>query len=245
MKLKNKKICITGVTSGIGLKLAIEMSNLENKIVGIANNKERINYIKNNYSDWEFYQCDLGSSEQINQLTIELTKKHPDIDILINNAGIQKKIDLQNQYEWNEDLQRELIINLHAPIQLTLELLPILASRPEACIVNVSSVLGIIPKSEFPLYCTSKAALSVFTKTLREQLKHTTIFVCELVPPLVNTPMNIDRAGNKMSVENLVEEAIHGLEASKTNILAGKTKIILPINRVLPQFAQKIINKTK
>ena len=86
-------------------------------------------------------------------------------------------------------LDQEIAVNLTAVIKLTYLLLPVLARQPEAAVVNVSSLPGLIPKKSAPMYCATKAAVHAFSKALRYQLADTAVKVFEVTPPLVDTGM--------------------------------------------------------
>ena len=234
MYLKNKKVCITGASSGIGYALAKKLSQNNNHIIAVSRN---LYTIQTEHPNWSRYNCDLSQTEEVEELCMQLCQEHPDLDILVNNAGIQQEIDLQASYEWTDVLTRELSVNLHAQIQLTLGILPVLLARKEAGIVNITSVLGTIPKYNVPMYSASKAGFAAFSKSLRGQLQNSPVSVFEVIPPLVSTAMNQDRPVKKMSVQDFVKQVIIGLEKGKASIRPGKAGLIMAIHRLLPSLA--------
>ncbi|MEM7181799.1 MAG: SDR family NAD(P)-dependent oxidoreductase [Spirochaetota bacterium] len=239
MNLNSKKICITGTSSGIGYAMAKKLYQANNQIIAVSRN---VSGLCEEFPQWHVYSCDLANSEQVENLCIALAKEHPDLDVLVNNAGVQKEIDLQQTYEWSQELMRELFLNLHAAVQLTLGVLPILLAREEAKIINITSVLGYIPKNTVPLYSASKSGLGIFSKCLQGQLTGSHVRVHEVIPPLVATPMNEHRIGNKMQVEEFVEKVVTGVERGKTSIQPGKASLIMQIHRFFPSLARKVIN---
>src|SRR6202012_4002762 len=114
----------------------------------------------------------------------------PDITILINNAGIQRRIGLAaDTASWTER-QAEIDILLSAPIHLNHLLIPILLSHGQpSLIVNVTSGGAFIPQVFAPVYSACKAALHSYTMPLRHSLKNTTCRVIELIPPAVQTAL--------------------------------------------------------
>ena len=84
--------------------------------------------------------------------------------------------------------------------------LPYLCTQEEAAIVNVSSALGVVPKENAPVYSASKAAVHIFSKSLRMQLETSTVKVFDLIPALVDTPMTNGRHEEKISPEALVDK---------------------------------------
>ena len=108
--------------------------------------------------------------------------------MLINNAGIQQRIQLSQQPSW-ETLNEEIAINLEAPIHLSTLFIPHLIKRERSAIINITSGLAFAPLANVPVYCATKAALRSFTLSLRHQLAGTPIAVIEIIPPAVNTDL--------------------------------------------------------
>lgn len=110
------------------------------------------------------------------------------MNVLCNNAGIQRRVSLLESEAWSET-QQELAINLEAPIHLCQLFIPHLREQTKPAIVNVSSGLAFAPFTQAPVYSATKAALHSFTLTLRQQLLPTPIQVVEVIPPAVNTDL--------------------------------------------------------
>ncbi len=114
------------------------------------------------------------------------------VNILVNNAGIQRFVDLQKvpvEEEWSK-LGEELEINLDAPIHLSMLFVPHLLKQQNPAIINVTSGLSFFPFAKVPVYSATKAALHSFTLSLRFQLANTNVRVVEIVPPAVDTDLN-------------------------------------------------------
>jgi uncharacterized oxidoreductase len=123
-------------------------------------------------------------------LAEQVVARFPAFDVLVNNAGIQRRARvLDDAAPWSER-QQEIAINLEAPIHLISLLLPHLRTKDDAAIVNVTSGLGFVPASFAPVYCATKAAMHSFTVSLRHDLSRATkIRVVEIVPPAVATDL--------------------------------------------------------
>src|SRR6202000_2975176 len=121
----------------------------------------------------------------------------PALDVVINNAGIMRNLDL-NQPRELDDVTREIDILLCGPIQVSQQFLPHLKSRDEALIVNVSSGLAFIPFTPSPVYSAAKAGLHAFTQCLRAQLEGTSVRVVELAPPGTDTQLFWGEFENEM-----------------------------------------------
>jgi uncharacterized oxidoreductase len=119
----------------------------------------------------------------------EVTRLYPTVNVLVNNAGIQRRMQLMgNQDAWSAH-QQEIAINLEAPIHLSMLFMNHLAAQRNPAIVNVTSGLAFTPLAIAPIYSATKAALHSFTLAMRFQLADTPIKVIEVVPPAVNTDL--------------------------------------------------------
>ena len=147
-----------------------------------------------------------------------LTSSFPSLNILINNAGIQHQYDFKDDSALQK-IDEEIDINFGAVARLSKILLPKIAKSAEAAIVNVSSFLGIVPKSSAPIYCATKAALHAFSQSLRYQLRGAPVKVFEIITPLVDTDMTKGREDNagKMSPDILAREVFRNLERDNYN----------------------------
>jgi len=130
---------------------------------------------------------DVESPEAIRQFAIEVATELPELNVLINNAGIMRMEKLLAQQEDLADAEAIVATNLLGPIRLTAALLPVLENQQRAAIMNVSSGLAFMPLVFTPTYCATKAALHSYTQSLRYQLRDTAIEVLELIPPYVAT----------------------------------------------------------
>jgi len=167
--------------------------------------------------------------------------RFPGLDVLVNNAGIMRNLDL-NQDRDLVDVTREIEINLCGPVRMVQSFLPHLKGRKDAMIINVSSGLAFIPLPLSPVYCATKAAIHSFSQSLRAQLRGTGVAVIELAPPAVETPLfrgefEAEMKGEKgMDVKVLARKAITGIEAGKLEIRPGLSNVLKTMSRVAPQF---------
>ena len=117
-----------------------------------------------------------------------VVRECPELDVLVNNAGIQRRFEILADPSW-APIHQELAINLEAHIHLTALLLPHLSKQKRATIANVTSGLAFVPLALAPIYSATKAALHSFTLSLRQQLAKTAIEVIEIIPPAINTDL--------------------------------------------------------
>ncbi len=246
MRTSGHTVLITGGASGIGLAMTKQFVHHGNKVIVIGRNERKLKEAEVSLPGITVYACDVSNEEQVNALIRELTELYPDINVLVNNAGIQYQYSFMDSEadEMCGKVQDEIDVNLVAPIQLTARLLPLLSRHDEAAIINISSGLGLSPKKSAPVYCATKAGLHLFTKALRYQLASTTISVFEIIPPLVDTDMTKGRGSSKISTDRLVDEFWRAFRRNQQEVLIGKVKLLKWISRFSPSLADAILKNS-
>ena len=169
--------------------------------------------------------------DDIEALGHGIAAEFPACDVLINNAGIMRNLNVNAQHALTEATQ-EIDVALRGPIQMVQALLPLLKQREEALIVNVPSGLAFIPFPLSPVYSAAKAGLHAYTRCLRVQLRGSRVAVVELAPPGTETKLFRDefRAELKdqkaMPVKTLPDRAIAGIESGKAEIRPGLSNLL-------------------
>jgi uncharacterized oxidoreductase len=186
MQFKDNTILITGGSSGIGMAMAERFLELGNEVVVTGRREAALSAFKARQPRVHTKVSDAGNAQARVELAAWVVREFPRLNVLINNAGIQRKPSLREAEPWS-DTAAEIDINLGAPIHLSTLLVPHLQKQPSAQIMNVSSGLAFVPLAHLSVYCATKAALHSFTLSLREQLKPTGITVIEIIPPAVKT----------------------------------------------------------
>ena len=134
------------------------------------------------------FKSDIGVVADREALALCVQETMPDLNVLINNAGIQRRVPLSEDYALWSERQAEIDILLSGPVHLNTMLLPsMLGTGRPGLIVNVTSGGAYIPQPFAPLYSACKAALHSYTVTLRHALRDTPVRVVELIPPAVAT----------------------------------------------------------
>ncbi|WP_207896962.1 SDR family oxidoreductase [Sphingomonas sp. PP-CC-3G-468] len=219
-------ILITGGASGIGLALAARLLSAGNRVIICGRNEATLKKAKAEHPALIIRVCDVADAPSRHALVAWLAIDHPDLNVLINNAGVQHRRDF-NGDSATAALDQEIAINLTAPINLIAELLPALKRQERAWIVNVSSGLAFSPMADVPVYCATKAAIHSFTLSLRHQLRSTSVKVVELAPPIVDTGLggNARSGGTSsrpmMSPEAFATEALAQLATGRDEVLIG------------------------
>jgi uncharacterized oxidoreductase len=226
MNLTNNTILITGGGSGIGRGLAEAFHALGNKVIIAGRRKSALEETTDANPGMACVTLDIDSPKSIRSFAEEMIEYHPELNVLINNAGIARQENLKDHAD---PVKAEAIIttNILGPIRLTAALLPHLQKQPRATIINVTSGLGFVPFPVMPTYSATKAFLHSYTESLRFQLKGTPVEVLEIIPPYVQTELGgatqttdpramplkdfiaatMENFKNQKAVENIVEQA--------------------------------------
>ena len=192
-----------------------------------------------------FRRCDLSLPAERDALAAWVRDEHPDTAVLINNAAVQRTLDFVGgeRAALLQNLAQELAVNLEAPVALTAALLPVLASQPQAAVVNITTGLSLAPKKSAPVYCAAKAGLHNFTRALRYQTEAAAphIRVQEIVPPLVDTRMTTGRGSGKLSPEAVADAVVRAIESGRAETCIGKIHLLKWLLRLAPSAAYRIL----
>jgi short-subunit dehydrogenase len=187
--IRGKKTLVTGAASGIGRAIALKLAHAGAKLFLLDINQDRLESVVQEICplnvECHGIRCDVASRDDINASIDTVLQCWGHIDILVNNAGVAyygPTLKMPPR-EWD----RLMAINLLAPIHFTQRLLPILASRPEAHILNVSSICGQVGTSRLAAYTTAKFGLVGLSESLRAEFRRSPLGVTVLCPGLVST----------------------------------------------------------
>jgi uncharacterized oxidoreductase len=189
MNLSGNTILITGGATGIGLALAERFLTQGNTVIICGRREDKLQEARQKHPDLHIRVADLAQESERSALFLWVKAVFPQVNVLVNNAGIQRRGALTDMKEPWGQYQTEIAINLEAPIHLSLLFLPHLQEQQNPAIINVTSGLAFSPLAIAPIYSATKAALHSFTLSLRQQLTHTGIKVLELIPPAVQTDL--------------------------------------------------------
>jgi len=206
MQSTGNTILITGGGSGIGRELAREFHALGNKVIIAGRRRAPLDALVAEHEGMAAMELDIGDADKIADFAALVIAEHPDLNVVIHNAGImvaEDQLDL-------ETAEATIATNLLGPIRLTAALLPHLKVQEHSAIVTVSSGLAFVPLVATPTYSATKAAIHSWLVSMREQLRETGVEVIELVPPGVQTELMPGHATNPhmMPLDEFIAEVM-------------------------------------
>ena len=242
MNTSNNTVLITGGSAGIGLETAKLFAAAGNKVIITGRDKKRMEEALKLLPNATGIIGDVSSKKDTENLVATLKKDFPNLNIVVNNAGRAHLYNLANSEDAFEKAQDEMLTNYLAIIRLNEQLLPLLMAQKVAAIVNVSSVVAIVP-GNLPTYSASKAALHSYTQSLRISLARTSnVKVFELMPPLVNTELSQMIGGhNGIAPSVVAQDLIDGLAKNEYEIRVGKTQYIYELYLKSPAEALEVM----
>ncbi|KAE8160031.1 hypothetical protein BDV40DRAFT_271574 [Aspergillus tamarii] len=235
---------VTGGGGGLGKAIAAYLLSKGKKVIIAGRTESTLLETAKEIGATDYFTLDTGVVSQIPPFIKTVTAKYPDLDCLINNAGVQRPLEAlkDDPTDFLAKADQEIDINIRGPMHLTLGLLEHFKSKPNgATIMNVSSILGFVPFSVInPVYNGTKAWLHFWSMTLRTQLArggYERIKVIEIAPPSVGTDLHRDREDpddnkkvknpNALSVEEFMEFFTSALERGDRMIAPGMSQDVV------------------
>jgi len=228
MKQTGNTTLMTGGGSGIGAALAQRFHDLGNKVIVAGRRQDALDRAIAGRENMHALTLDIDSPAGIEDFARRVIDAHPDLNVLINNAGIMRFEDLDHRRDL-ADAEATITTNLLGPIRLTNALIDHLAAQPDAAIVNVTSGLAFVPLVPTPTYNATKAALHSYSVAMREALSGK-VEVIELAPPAVQTgltPGQESRPGYQ-PLDDFADEvmALFAQQPTPTEILVERVKFL-------------------
>ncbi len=223
MQTSNNKILITGGASGIGFGLAERFIKEGNTVIICGRRESALNEAKEKLPSVITKQCDLLTSGGREELYTWISEEHPDVNVLVNNAGIQQWMNVTDA-DFFTRAKEEIATNIEAPVHLTSLFIQLKALNT---IMNVTSGLSFVPYHKTPVYSATKAFFHSFTTSMRYLLSSKKIEVVEIIPPALNT----DLGGKGLhdhapAVSDFIESIFVQLKEGKTNLTFGFTEAL-------------------
>jgi len=221
MKLSNNKILITGGASGIGLGLTERFIKENNTVIICGRRLEALDEVVQKFPGVITRQCDLAIEADRVELYNWVAENHTDLNVLVNNAGIQNWMNLTDD-QFFDKANKEVEINILAPLHLTKLFLSL---KSLTTVMNVTSGLAFVPFSKVAVYSATKAFFRSFTLSLRHQLKDTGVEVIEIIPPALNTDLGGKGIHNAAPpVSDFIESIFEQLENGSNELTFGTSE---------------------
>ena len=259
MKVNNKVIVVTGGGSGIGRELVLNLVKKGAKVAAADINadalQKTVEMAGANKDKISTHIVNIADKEAVDAFPQAVIEAHGTIDSIINNAGIIQPFVRFAELELGA-IERVLNVNLYGVIYMIKAFLPHLLERPEAHIVNVSSMGGFFPFPGQTLYGASKAAVKILTEGLYSELLETNVDVTVVFPGAIatgitkNSGVNMDASPEDAENSNLpmtspevaAETIINGMEKNKFQVYIGNdAKMMNLVYKVAPARATRFI----
>jgi short-subunit dehydrogenase len=256
MLLDNKTIVVTGAGSGIGRELVLALLKKDAKIAAVDLRIDSLQELERTVTSVEnlsIHPLDISDKEAVEKLPKEVETKFGEVDVVINNAGIIQPFKKINDLSYLE-IEKVMNVNFYGALFMTKAFLPGLLKRPEAHIINVSSMGGFLPVPGQSVYGASKAAVKLFTEGLFAELLDTNVRVSVVFPGATstnitkNSGVEVPNIGDKkfktLSASEAAAQIISGIEKNRPQIFIGSDcKTMNFLYRLSPIYATKLIAK--
>ncbi|MDD3490805.1 MAG: SDR family oxidoreductase [Paludibacter sp.] len=263
MKVKNKTIVVTGAGNGVGRELVINLLEKGARVIAVDMNKnaldETFRMSEQNSDRLMTHVANITDKKAIENLLEKALKTFSSVDGIINNAGIIQPFVKLNELDETE-IERIMNVNFQGTLNMIKIFLPHLLTRPEAHIVNISSMGGFLPVAGQLVYGASKAAVKSLSEGLRSELSDTAVHVTTVVPGAINTNIKInsglikvaestdaEKAKKTLHPTIAAEKTVKAIEHNCPQIYLGKdSKTMNWIYKFSPKLATQLIyNKVK
>jgi uncharacterized oxidoreductase len=237
MKISKNKILVTGGGSGIGLGLTERFLKEDNTVIICGRRESILKDVVKKYPSVITKICDLSKESERENLFAWIAEKHSDLNVLVNNAGIQQWMSVFDE-DFFKKAKEEIAINVEAPIHLTSLFLKLNSLNT---VVNVTSGLSFVPMARMPVYCATKAFFHSYTLSLRHTLKQKNIEVIEMIPPALNTDLGGKGLHNSApAVSDFIDAVFLQLALGKTEVSFGFSE---SMTKAGPEELQKAFDR--
>lgn len=234
-------VLITGGTSGIGLALAEAFISDGARVAVCGRSGKGVAQFAEAHPGALAVRADITDEEDRRRLLDTVAERLGEPSVLVNNAGTFDERDFSHP-ESMEGLDQELALNFLAPIHLTAD---VIGRSPRlTAVVFVTSGFALVSPARAPTYGAAKAGLHGFAEGLRSQLASRGVHVLEVLPPLVDTPMNAHVRGRKMRPEDVARKVTTALARRKPVALPGATRMLPALLRIAPITTRRLIGRT-
>ncbi len=243
--LQNSRVLITGGGSGIGEALALQLAN-DNKVIICGRNEDKLKMVSSKNKNISYEVTDISDYHSIDKLFASLKEKKIVLNVLFNNAGVVEKWDLNRNKLTSKEIFEKANTNFAGAIAVTQHFINQANQSDENLIINNTSEIAFMPIPIMPLYSASKTGLSVFTKSLRIQLKNTKFKVIEILPPSIDTdmPKQLNNTGKLVNPNYFAISVINNIKKGKIEYAPGENVFLFKLfQKFLPNIGLNLIDK--
>lgn len=222
----------------------------KNEVIICGRRERKLREAKRKLQGVHVKRFDVAKENERQKLFHWATSNFTDLNVLVNNAGIQRQFDFTSPRITKPSSSKddEVAVNLVAAIRLCALFTPKLSKRNSSAIVNITSGLAFVPIAAMPIYCATKAALHSFTISLRHQLRNTTVRVFEAAPPTTDTELDRsfadegDDAYRGITAEVVAAAILQGIRTNTEQIIIGQARGLYEASLQNPTSIFKQVN---
>lgn len=261
MQIANKTWIITGAGNGMGREMVLQLLQKGARVAAVDINQaalEETKKLAENSTRLSLHVLSVADKSAVEELPSKVMAEHGNVDGIINNAGIIQPFVKINELDYTT-IERVMNINFYGLVYITKSFLPFLLKRPEAHVVNISSMGGFLPVPGQSVYGASKAAVKLFTEGLQAELRNTPVKVTLVYPGAISTDIiknsgvkglnpEAQKKGEKkmkpLTASKAAQLILNGIEKNKVRVWVGKDSNFLDtLYRINPGFATNLIAK--
>ncbi|MGI9022064.1 MAG: SDR family NAD(P)-dependent oxidoreductase [Acidimicrobiales bacterium] len=242
---------VTGASSGIGRAFAVELAAAGTDLVLVARRRDRLDDLatslrESHGRDVEVLAADLTDSGGLSAVEARLTDEVRPVDLLVNNAGLLTggsfaELDIAEE-------EKEIRLNVLAPVRLTRAALPGMLARRRGGVVNVSSIASLQPLPHWATYAATKACLTSFSEAVHEEVRKRGVIVLALMPGFTRTELHDRPALPEVAIpgalwmtpDQVVSSALKALDKGRASHVPGlANRAVAVLSRLTPRFASR------
>ncbi len=262
MKVNNKVIVVTGSGNGMGRELVLHLLSKGAKVAAVDINeatlKETLELAGDKKDRLSTHVVNIADKDAVEALPEQVIVRHGVVDGVINNAGIIQPFVKIKDLDYAV-IEKVMNVNFYGALYMTKTFLPHLLKRPEAHIMNISSMGGFLPVPGQGIYGASKAAVKLFTEAMHSELQNTNVRVTVVFPGAIGTniavnsgvagSLKMDASTQQRAVKTLppakaAQIMIDGMEKNRYRVMVGSDSAFIDfIYRLNPQRAANFIFK--
>lgn len=234
---------VTGGGSGIGLALASALAARNNTVVIGGRDQHKLEQASGAVPALHTTHLDITDEASVQAALADIAARFGGLTMLVNNAGVAHPYRFGDHPGVAEHVADEVTTNLLGTLRVTRLALPLLQRQPTAAIVTLSSVLAYVAAPKLPVYAATKAALHSFSRSLRAQLRDTTVKVFDVLPPLVGTQLAESLPGAKIVPEVVAHAVLDAIAADRYELNVGQTRLVARLSRLAPALADRAVQR--